>query len=94
VTTAAPALNCGRSRVPAPADLAHKVRARLASEPLSSDRPPACPLATASQYATLILVASLSALFGWPLASSFEQRRLERDLVAAHVRLLRQDDSV
>ena len=84
------------ARVPAPADLAHKVRARLASEAQSSDRLQRVPWRRLAQYAaTLILVAALSGLLGWQLArSSFEQRRMERDVVAAHVRSLLQDNTV
>ena len=84
------------ARVPLPADLAHKVRARLASEARSGHRPQRLAWQWLAQYAaSLILVAGLSGLLGWQLArSSFEQRRLERDVVAAHVRSLLQDTTV
>jgi anti-sigma factor RsiW len=84
------------ARLPAPSDLAHKVRARLAAEAQSSHRLQRVPWRRLAQYAaSLILVASLSGLLGWQLArSTFEQRRLERDVVAAHVRSLLQDNTV
>jgi len=84
------------ARVAAPVDLAHKVRARLASEAQLRQRSQRVAWGRLAQYAaTLILVAGLSGLLGWQLArSSFEQHRLERDVVAAHVRSLLQDSTV
>jgi anti-sigma factor RsiW len=84
------------ARAAPPADLAHKVRARLAAEAQSSHGAPRFPWGRLAQYAaSLILIAGLSGLLGWQLAqSTFEQRRLERDVVAAHVRSLLQDNTV
>ncbi len=84
------------ARVPAPADLGAKVRARLAAEArtvMSAARFDWRHLA--QQAAVLVLVSGLSGLLSWHLAqSTFETRRLERDVVAAHVRSLLQDGSV
>ena len=84
------------ARVPAPADLGDKVRARLASEARSVKTGAWFDWRRlAQQAAALILVSGLSGLLSWHLAqSTFEQRRLERDIVAAHVRSLLQDSTV
>ena len=78
----------------APASLDERVRAAIAAE----GRPPHArwQLADARswvlQAAALIVVAGLSALASWHLAqSAADQRRLERDVLAAHVRSLLQD---
>jgi anti-sigma factor RsiW len=84
------------ARMPAPADLAGKVLARLATEAHSAnDNRRFNWRGFAQQAATLLLVCGLSGLVGWHLAqSNFERRRLERDVVAAHVRSLLQDSTV
>ena len=84
------------ARMPAPADLAGKVLARLATEAHSAnDNRRFNWRGFAQQAAALLLVCGLSGLVGWHLAqSNFEQRRLERDVVAAHVRSLLQDSTV
>ncbi|HEU0060310.1 MAG TPA: anti-sigma factor [Hyphomicrobiaceae bacterium] len=84
------------ARMPAPPDLADKVLARLASEPQpANDNRRLHWRGFAQQAAMLVLVCGLSGLVGWHLAqSNFEQRRLERDVVAAHVRSLLQDSTV
>jgi anti-sigma factor RsiW len=84
------------ARMPAPPDLADKVLARLATEARSAnDNRRFHWRGFAQQAATLLLVCGLSGLVGWHLAqSNFEQRRLERDVVAAHVRSLLQDSTV
>jgi len=89
------------ARMPAPADLADKVLARLQSQAPSANDNRRLNWrgfnwrGFAQQAATLLLVCGLSGLAGWQLAqSNFEQRRLERDVVAAHVRSLLQDSTV
>jgi anti-sigma factor RsiW len=83
------------ARQPAPPDLADKVRARLAAET-------GVESAARSQWrrflqwaAVLLLISGLSGVVGWQLGqSAVEKRRLERDIVAAHVRSLLQDNTV
>lgn len=84
------------ARMPAPADLADKVLARLATEAQSANDNRRFNWRGLAQHAaTLVLVCGLSGLVGWHLAqSTFEQHRLERDVVAAHVRSLLQDSTV
>ena len=84
------------ARMPAPADLADKVLARLATEAQSANDNRRFNWRGLAQHAaTLLLVCGLSGLVGWHLAqSTFEQHRLERDVVAAHVRSLLQDSTV
>jgi anti-sigma factor RsiW len=89
------------ARMPAPADLADKVLARLQSQAASANDNRRLNWrgfnwrGFAQQAATLLLVCGLSGLAGWQLAqSNFEQHRLERDVVAAHVRSLLQDSTV
>ena len=84
------------ARVPAPADLGAKLHARLASEARSlNDNTPFHWRRLAQQAAVLVLVSGLSGLLGWHLAqTSFDSHRLERDVVAAHVRSLLQDGTV
>ena len=82
--------------VPAPAGLEEKIRARLAAE--------ARPQRSKWQFharrwmqqaAALVVVAGLSALVSWHLTrSAADQRRLERDVLAAHVRSLLQDATI
>src|SRR5262245_21667382 len=79
-----------------PADLGDKVRARLALEARSARR--AWQLDARrwmQQAAALLVVVGLSALASWHLAqSAMDQRRLERDVLAAHVRSLLQDATI
>jgi anti-sigma factor RsiW len=84
------------ARLPAPAGLGAKVRAQLASEARSFKADaPFDWRRIAQQAAVLVLVSGLSGLLSWQLAqSTFEKHRLERDIVAAHVRSLLQDGTV
>jgi len=84
------------ARVPLPPDLAHKVRTRLEAEARSLPRLAGFDWRRlAAQAAVLIVVSGLSGLLGWQLSrTAFETRRLERDIVAAHVRSLLQDSTV
>ena len=77
------------ARLPAPADLADKVLARLKSQAGSANDDRRLNWRAfhwrgfAQQAAMLLLVCGLSGLAGWQLAqSNVEQRRLERDVVA------------
>ncbi len=82
--------------VPAPAGLEESIRARLAAE--------ARPQRSKSRFharrwmqqaAALIVVAGLSALVSWHLTqSAMNQRRVEREVLAAHVRSLLQDATI
>jgi anti-sigma factor RsiW len=80
---------------PAPADLADKIRSRLAAE----DAAPRVARHLdwsrwARQAAVLLLASGLSALAAWHLTlSSTRNASLERDVVAAHVRSLLQDST-
>jgi len=84
------------ARLPAPTDLGAKVRARLASEAGSLKADARFDWRRiAQQAAVLVLVSGLSGLLSWQLAqSTFEKHRLERDIIAAHVRSLLQDGTV
>ena len=79
--------------VPAPADLEAKVRARLAAEAqAASGRWRFDARRWMQQAATLVVVAGLSALVSWHLTrSAADQGRLERNVLAAHVRSLLQE---
>jgi len=84
------------ARVPPPADLADKIRTRLQTEARASTRLAGFDWRrVAAQAAVLVVVSGLSGLIGWQLSqSALETRRLERDVVAAHVRSLLQDSTV
>ena len=84
------------AQVPAPADLADKIRSRLDREIGATDeKSPFSWRAFLAQAAVLIVVAALSSLIGWKLSESATERfGLERDIVAAHARSLLQDSAV
>ena len=79
--------------VPATAGLEAKVRARLAAEAQAASRRWRLDARRwMQQAAALVVVAGLSALVSWHLTrSAADQRRLERDVLAAHVRSLLQE---
>ena len=79
----------------APVGLAEQIRLQLAQDELGTKTPYAPSWARLiSQMAALILVASLSAMAAWIVAGSVHDRnRLERDIVAAHVRSLLQENT-
>jgi anti-sigma factor RsiW len=83
---------------PAPANLADKIRARLAAEPVEAVRGSAWRPdwhRWARQAAVLLLAAGLSALLTWHLTlSSARDASLEREVVAAHVRSLLQERTI
>jgi anti-sigma factor RsiW len=82
--------------VPPPANLGDKIHARLRSEDRSvTGKWRLDARRWMQQAAALLVVAGLSALVSWHLAwSSADQRRLERDIVSAHVRSLLQDATI
>jgi anti-sigma factor RsiW len=79
--------------VPAPAGLEAKVRSRLAAEAQTArGRWRLDARRWMQQAAALVVVAGLSALVTWHLTwTAADQRRLERDVLAAHVRSLLQE---
>jgi anti-sigma factor RsiW len=82
--------------VPPPPDLGDKIHACLRSEDRSArGKWQFDARRWMQQAAALVVVAGLSALVSWHLArSAADQRRLERDIVSAHVRSLLQDTTI
>jgi anti-sigma factor RsiW len=78
------------------ADLSDKVRTRLALEARSAMREWQVDARRwMQQAAVLVVVAGLSALASWHFTQSvMDQRRLERDVLVAHVRSLLQDVTI
>src|SRR5262245_22969981 len=81
---------------PTPARLDGKVRARLAAEARSAERRWQIDARLWMQRAAaVVVVAGLSALVSWHLTrSAMDQRRMEREVLAAHVRSLLQEATV
>jgi anti-sigma factor RsiW len=81
---------------PTPPDLGHKIRLRLAAEAQPTKEKWRLDWRRLMQQAAvLVIVSGLSALLSWHLTeTAYEKRRLERDVVAAHVRSLLQDSLV
>ncbi len=79
-----------------PADIEEKIRARLAAEsPPTRGGWQLDARRWLQQAAALIVVAGLSALVSWQLTrSAVDRGRLERDVLAAHVRSLLQDSTI
>jgi anti-sigma factor RsiW len=79
----------------APAGLAERIRLQLAQDELGTKTPHSPSWARLiNQAAALVMIAGLSASVAWIAANSMQNRTsLERDIVAAHVRSLLQENA-